>query len=69
MTVLGLLAGLAAALAAARVASGMLVGVGTGDPFTFLTVTFLVALVAIVASSIPALRASSVDPATAVRVD
>jgi ABC-type lipoprotein release transport system permease subunit len=43
--------------------------VTTSDPATFVALPVLLAVVAVVASLIPALRAARVDPMTALRVD
>ena len=44
-------------------------GVSTADPFTLVAVVFLIAMVALLAAVIPARRASSVDPTTALRAE
>jgi putative ABC transport system permease protein len=59
--------GLAGATAVTRVASSFLVGVSATDPMTFAAVTALLLAVAIVASFVPARRASGVDPVDALR--
>lgn len=59
--------GLAAAFAVSRVVSGLLFGISATDPVTFLGVTLVLTAVALAASSIPALRASRVDPLVALR--
>lgn len=63
----GVLAGLAGAAALTRLMSGLLHGVGPGDPATFAAATALLAAVALVASAIPAWRASRIDPLVALR--
>lgn len=63
----GLAAGVAAALAATRVVSGMLVRVGATDPATFLGVALFLALVALIASWLPARRVTRIDPMIALR--
>jgi predicted lysophospholipase L1 biosynthesis ABC-type transport system permease subunit len=65
----GLVAGVAGALAATRALSTLLFGVTTTDPVTFAGVAGAVGLVALVASYIPAKRASRVDPMSALRMD
>ena len=59
--------GLAGAAALTRVASSFLVGVSATDPITFAGVPALLLAVAIVASFVPARRASRVDPNVALR--
>jgi putative ABC transport system permease protein len=59
--------GLAGAVALSRVVSAFLVGVSATDPITFAGVAALLLAVAIVASFVPARRASRVDPVDALR--
>lgn len=63
----GLAAGIVAAFAATRVISGMLVRVGPTDPATFLAVALFLALVALIASWLPARRVTRIDPMIALR--
>ncbi len=65
----GVVVGIAIALAAARLLSGFLFGISTTDPATFLTVGVFLMLVAVVASLIPAVRASRIDPMLALRLE
>jgi predicted permease len=67
LTVPGLLAGSVIALAAARTVSGMLVNVSATDPLTFVFAAVFLALVAGLASYLPARRAVHVDPVVALR--
>jgi putative ABC transport system permease protein len=67
LTAIGLLAGLAGAMILTSTLSGLVYGVGTLDPFTFIAVPVLLAVVALVACVIPARRAASVDPITTLR--
>jgi putative ABC transport system permease protein len=64
---IGVTAGLAGAFFAARLLRSMLVGVSTHDPLTFLLAPVVLSLVALIASSIPARRASLLDPVLALR--
>jgi putative ABC transport system permease protein len=59
--------GLAGAAAVTRVVSAFLVGVSATDPITFAAVPAILLGVAIVASFVPARRASRVDPNVALR--
>jgi putative ABC transport system permease protein len=45
----------------------MVWGTSTADPVTYLVLTTVVAAVALLASALPALRASRVDPIVALR--
>ena len=66
---LGLALGLAGAFVLRRTLDRLVYGVTTSDPVTFVALPVLLAIVAGVASLIPALRAARVDPMTALRVD
>jgi putative ABC transport system permease protein len=63
----GIAIGLAGAIAITRVMTSMLVGVNPTDPVTFAVIVVLFGLIAIVASLIPARRASRLDPMAAIR--
>ena len=63
----GILIGLPLALAATRLARGMLFGVTSTDPVTFVTVAALLLLTAAMAAAIPARRAACTDPMVALR--
>src|SRR6185295_1990628 len=67
LTLVGVACGLAGALAVTRVLSTLLFGVTTTDPLTFAGVAGALALVALLATYVPARRASRVDPMTALR--
>jgi predicted permease len=67
LTLPGLLIGGAMALAAARIVSAMLVNVSAADPLTFACAAVFLALVAALASYLPGLRATRVDPVVALR--
>jgi predicted lysophospholipase L1 biosynthesis ABC-type transport system permease subunit len=64
---LGLLVGFAAAFAAGRLVSGLLFGVRPSDPLVLISVPILLGLVAVVATLVPAFRASRVDPVVTMR--
>jgi putative ABC transport system permease protein len=65
----GLCIGTAGALAGARLIASQLYGVSARDPLTFAAIAALLAVVALAASGIPALRAASVDPMAALRAE
>jgi predicted permease len=67
LTLLGLGIGVGAALLLARLARGVLFGVSSTDPVTLGSVAVILATVALLASFIPARRATRVDPLRALR--
>jgi predicted permease len=64
---LGVAIGLAGAFFLTRLLSNLVVGVGRSDPFTYIGVAVVLALVAVAASAMPARRASRIDPAISLR--
>jgi predicted permease len=65
----GIAVGIVVALTASRLLGGLLYGVRPTDPLTFALVPMLLAGAALVASYLPARRATSIDPTTALRAD
>ncbi len=69
MAALGVVFGIAASLAITRLMSSLLFGISATDPLTFVGVAVFLALIALLASYIPARRAMRLDPNTALRVE
>ena len=65
----GILIGLFASLALARLMSTLLFGVHPNDPFVLGAITCILLGVTVLASAVPAWRASKVEPLTALRTD
>lgn len=68
-TITGLAAGIAGAFALARLVTAMLVKVSAADPITFGGTALFLAAVALLASYVPARRATKVDPMIALRCE
>jgi putative ABC transport system permease protein len=73
LTVFGLVIGVIGAYLLtqllARVLPGVLFGVEPSDPITFIALSLVLALVTLLASYIPARRATRVDPMVALRYE
>jgi putative ABC transport system permease protein len=67
LVITGVVIGLASAFVLTRVMASLLFGVSATDPITFVTISFVLVSVAALASYIPALRATRVDPMVALR--
>jgi ABC-type lipoprotein release transport system permease subunit len=61
------LLGVAGALPVTRLMSGLLHGIGAGDPPTYLQTALVLILAAATAAFFPARRAAAVDPADTLR--
>ena len=69
LAVLGVGTGILGAFGATRFIAHMLFGIRPSDPMTFIGVALLLTIVAVLASYIPARRASKVDPMVALRYE
>jgi ABC-type antimicrobial peptide transport system permease subunit len=66
---MGIVAGLAAAVPLARLMSALLFGVSSLDPATYGAVSFLLISAALLATYLPTLKATRVEPVEALRTD
>jgi putative ABC transport system permease protein len=66
---LGVVAGLVGSFGVTRVLKSLLIGVSPTDPLSFLGVALFLCAVALLASVIPARRATAVDPIVALRME
>src|SRR6185369_16362902 len=69
MLLCGVVLGLLLAVLTGKVLSGILYGVGALDPIAFLTAPLLLAVAALIATWIPARRATRVNPVIALRTE
>jgi predicted permease len=67
LTVLGIALGLVIASATMRFMSAILYGVSADDPITYITITCVVVIAALLACYLPSRRAAEVDPVLALR--
>jgi ABC-type antimicrobial peptide transport system permease subunit len=69
LSLFGVTLGLAAALLLTRLIRSMLFGVAATDPFTFAGISLLLAMITLLATYIPARRATQIDPMISLRQD
>jgi ABC-type antimicrobial peptide transport system permease subunit len=69
LALIGIMIGSTAAAALSRFVDGMLFGLTPLDPATFVAVSVLLAMIAFLASCIPARRATRVDPLISIRAE
>jgi predicted permease len=69
LALVGVIVGVPAALALTRLMGGLLSGVTSTDPMTYVAVVAMLATSALIASYLPARRATRVDPLVALRTD
>jgi putative ABC transport system permease protein len=69
LVVLGLASGIGLTLTGKRVLEGMLFGIESTDPTTYLGVSALIAVVAFLACQAPAIRATRLDPVRMLRAE
>ncbi|HKF55304.1 MAG TPA: ABC transporter permease, partial [Blastocatellia bacterium] len=69
MLVIGTGIGIAASLLLTRLMSSLLFGVGPRDPFIILAVVIVLGIIAMLACCIPARRATTIDPLSAIRYE
>jgi ABC-type antimicrobial peptide transport system permease subunit len=67
MALAGIVIGTLASLAVARVLEGLLYGIEPTDPVTYAVIAATLTLVALLASAVPARRATQSDPASVLR--
>jgi len=69
LALIGLAAGLVLALVGTRALRSQLYGIGSADPATYLALSAVLLLVAVLATYLPARRATKVDPAITLRAE
>jgi ABC-type antimicrobial peptide transport system permease subunit len=69
LAAIGIACGVVGAVGITRVVASLLYNVSATDPLSFIATALFLALVALVASYVPARRATGVDPMVALRID
>jgi ABC-type antimicrobial peptide transport system permease subunit len=69
LAIAGVILGIGAAFGLTRLIASSLYGVKSWDPAVFIAVPFILSLVALAATWMPAVRASKLDPMKALRID
>jgi putative ABC transport system permease protein len=69
LVTLGVIVGVLGSVAVTRLLSGFLFGIKSTDPLTFTVIPVLLGTIALLASYIPARRATKVDPIIALRYE
>ena len=69
LTLFGTILGVLGALVLARLIESLLYQIPPRDPLTYIAVCFVLSTVALVASYVPALRATKVDPMVTLRYE
>ena len=69
LAITGVVLGLVVSLAVTRVMKNMLFNLSATDPLTFLSIALLLVAVALLASYLPAVRATRVNPIEALRAE
>jgi putative ABC transport system permease protein len=67
LTVIGIILGIGGAFALTRLISSLLFGVGSSDPLTFTGAALLLGIITLLATLIPAFRATRIEPTNALR--